>query len=119
MNIQQLQKLVDTDSWAMSPAIKQRIMDNKMTIRDVNFIEKSIMSMRLYQIRSNMELLVPTFQEASMRLMEMKQQGETEVDIDYANKLVSDLADWSMELKDLVDDFGLTEVEIAWEEETK
>jgi hypothetical protein len=116
MDIAKVQKLVSQDEWDMSPAMRQRIMDNKMTFRDISFMEKTIMSMRMYQLRNDMEMLVPTFQEAAMRLLELKNQGEKEVDLDYALNLVNDMASWFMDVKELVDDFGLTEVEPAKDE---
>jgi hypothetical protein len=111
MDIAKVQKLVSQDEWDMSPAMRQRIMDNKMTFRDISFMEKTIMSMRMYQLRNDMEILTPTFQEGAMRLLELRNQGEKEVDLDYALNLVNDMASWFMDVKELVDDFGLTEVE--------
>lgn len=116
MDIKQVQDLVNREEWAVSPAIKQRIMENKMTMRDVSFLEQSIMSGRLLEIRMDMELLVPTFQEASMRMIELEQQGETEVDLEYAKKLINDTTDYFMRLSELVSDYGLTGVEVVSEE---
>lgn len=110
MNIQQLQKLINSDERAMSPDIKQRIMDNKMTMRDINFMEKNMMSAVLFRMKYDLELLVPSFQEAWMTVKEHKNNGETEIDIDYVLNVLNDTAELFVELQEQTDDFGLAGV---------
>lgn len=117
MNIEQLQKLISSDGRAMSPKLKHRIMTNKMTVNDIKFMESSMMSAILLRVKNDLELLVPTFQEGCMRIQELKNKGETEIDIDYVLNLLNDSTNLFVELQEHVDDFGLNDV-MAVEETT-
>ena len=110
MNIEKLQKFVNSDACALSDGIKQRIMDNKMTMRDISFMERSIMSMQLLRIKHDLELLVPTFQEGCMRIQEQKNEGDTEVSIDYTLNLLNDTTNLFVDLQEQIEDFGLADV---------
>jgi len=86
-------------------------MENKMTIQDIGFMERTIMSMILMRIKYDLELLVPSFQEGCMRVQDHKNNGEKEVDIDYTLNLLHDATNLFVELQEQVDDFGLADVE--------
>lgn len=119
MNIKQLQKLVHTEGWLMSDKVKMRIMNDKMTLEDIKFMENTIMSMRMIQVKYDLEVLVPVLQEASMSIIELKNQGENVVDLDYTLNVLNDLTDHFVGYQELFDDFGLADVQAHFKEEKK
>lgn len=110
MNIEKLQKLITSGGMALSEGLESRIMSNQMTYSDIGFMEKSLMSLKLVEIQNSMELLVPTFQEATMRIIDLENEGETEVDLQYVKNLLNDLTSLFVDFSELVGDIGLTEI---------
>lgn len=107
MNIEKIKKFFNRGGIAVNEELERRINNNELTPDDIKFIEKCMNMTVLSGLSMDLSLLVPTFIEATMRLQDLKNEGETEVDLEYAFNLVNDMTNFFVELKEKLSDIGL------------
>lgn len=107
MNIDKIKNFFKKTGTVMNQGLEQRLNNDELTTDDIKFIEKCMNMTVLSGLSIDLNLLVPTFTEATMRLQDLKNEGETEVDLDYALNLVNDMTNFFVELKEKLFDIGL------------
>lgn len=107
MNIDKIKSFFKKSGAVIDKGLEKRIDNNELTPDDIKFIEKCMNMTVLSGLSVDLNLLVPTFIEGSMRLQELKNEGETEVDLDYTLNLVNDMTNFFVELREKLFDIGL------------
>lgn len=111
MKLTELQEEIKEGKRFYSPALSERIMTNTMTLMDIDFVERGLVVTAATQIHEDATMLYPVLTEGVMRIMDLKAQGDTEVDLDYTLNLINDMTDFIMMLKDLTGNISLEDVE--------
>lgn len=107
MDINKIKKYFNKNETAMNEGLEKRINSDELTANDIMFIQKHMNFTVLSGLSIDLSLLVPTFTEAAMRLQELKNEGESEVDLDYALTLVNDITNFFVDLKEKLSDIGM------------
>ncbi|MNM07343.1 hypothetical protein D3C81_173850 [compost metagenome] len=102
MDIKKLQKI--TDRWSINPELKKRIDKNELTINDVKFLENSISTQSLLSIQFMLDGMIPEATEYLMETIETKGKNHESI------KLLNWFIDCMTNIKDQVEDIGLTEI---------